>query len=184
MDKISDNYLMTKVKSGSINFAGLLFERYKKVLLAFFYNQTQDKSMCEDLVQVTFYKLIKYKNSYDPDKSFKSWIFTIARNSLKDELRKNNSKVNKSFDGLENLTMDDSFSDSNIEVFEKQEFLKLALGQLSAEKREILTMVKIHEKKYKEVAEILEKKESTVKSIVFRAILELQQNYSTLKNKL
>lgn len=177
MNKLSDEYLMQQVQKGHLRFAGLLFERYKKMLYAFFYNQTKNTVLCDDLVQVTFYRLIKYKHNFRGDSGFKPWIYTIARNAMKDELRKNSKARHQDIDVYQNHFVEKQGADINIEQQEKRAFLDRALSMLTSEKREILTLVKLNEKKYKEVANILQIKESAVKSKVFRAIQELQKNY-------
>lgn len=171
---------MLKVREGQLNFAGLLFERYKKMLYSFFYNQTRDKNLSEDLVQNTFYKMIKYKHNFREDSHFKAWIFTIARNAMKDEFKKR--KINYEEIGhVEHSFSDHQHADHAIIQNERQEFLRTALKKLSPEKREILILIKLNGKKYREVAEILNLKESVVKSKVFRAIRELQSHYCQVK---
>lgn len=173
---------MEQVQKGNLHLAGLLFERYKRVLFSFLYNQTNDQVTSEDLLQETFYRLIKYKHNYTQGKSFKAWIFTIARNAMYDSFRKNNKKKMQNIDSYKDHFIAQDSADTNIELEEKNKFLQKAMMSLSAEKREILTLVKLKEKKYKEVAEILNIKESAVKSKVFRAIQQLQKNYSTLQH--
>jgi RNA polymerase sigma-70 factor (ECF subfamily) len=171
---------MKKVREGQLNFAGLLFERYKKILFSFFYNQTRDKNLSEDLVQITFYKMIKYKHNFRDDSHFKAWIFTIARNAMKDEFKKRKVKM-EDIGNHEHKFIEGTQADTNIVQYERSEFLKRALKHLSPEKRELLILIKLNGKKYREVAEILNLKESVVKSKVFRAIRELQNHYCQVK---
>lgn len=176
MKTISDNHLMNKVKAGHINFMGLLYERYKRTLLGFFYNQLNDKSRSEDLLQTTFLRALKYRQSFDPNKNFKTWIFTIARNALRDDFRKNGQQQEFPWRESDDRPSEESTVDPRTLTFENQDYLKELLGKLSPEKVEILTLVKLNNKKYGEVAAIVNKKESTVKSIVFRALRELQEH--------
>lgn len=173
---------MSQVQKGNLQLAGLLFQRYKKILFAFFYNQTHDQTVSEDLLQDTFYRLIKYKYNYTEGNSFRAWIFTISRNAMYDHFRKNKKKKIQPIESYSNHFVESENADSTLEKEQKNEFLQKALMSLSHEKREILTLVKLKEKKYKEVAEILNIKESAVKSKVFRAIKELQKNYSALQH--
>ena len=176
MDILSDDAIMKKVQNGHLGLSGLLFERYKKMLYGFFYNQTSNVVMSEDLVQNTFYRVIKYKHHYRGDQQFKAWIFTIARNAMKDEFRKNKNK-HQDIDLYKNHFVDSTASDENLHQEDKQNILQKALNQLSPEKKEILILIKLNGKKYKEVADILGMNESTVKSKVFRAIKDLQTIY-------
>jgi len=180
VDKLADNYLMIKVQEGHLNFVTLLFERYKKMLYGYFCNQTRDKVFSEDLVQATFYRLIKYKHNYKPGDNFKAWLFTIGRNAMFDEIRKNKRNNHQAMEPNIDKVDDDAHADHQVHLNDISQTLKQALNKLDKEKREILYLVKIQEKKYKEVAQILSIKESAVKSKVFRAIKELQSQYSHL----
>ena len=180
MDKLADNYLMIKVQEGHINFVTLLFERYKKMLYGYFCNQTSDKVFSEDLVQATFYRLIKYKHNYKSGDNFKAWLFTIGRNAMIDEIRKNKRNNHQAMEPNIDKVDESAHADHNIHQKDISNILSQALSKLDSEKREILYLVKIQEKKYKEVAQILSIKESAVKSKVFRAIKELQNHYAHL----
>jgi len=130
VDTLSDDYLMLKVQEGHLNFAALLFERYKKILYRFFYNQTSNMVLSEDLVQITFYRLIKYKNNFTDESNFKAWIFTIARNAMKTELKKK-KKPHQDIGLYEDQLPAGERTDSGIEAQEKQNLLQEALNKLS-----------------------------------------------------
>ena len=180
MDKFADNYLMIKVQEGQLNFVTLLFERYKKMLYGYFCNQTYDKAFSEDLVQATFYRLIKYKHNYQAGENFKAWLFTIGRNAMIDEIRKNKRNKHQAMEPNMDRADENIEADRALRHQDISDMLNQALAKLDKEKREILYLVKIQEKKYKEVAQILSIKESAVKSKVFRAIKELQKHYGHL----
>lgn len=180
MNKLNDNYLMLKVQEGQLTYVSLLFERYKQRLFGYFCNQTNDRVFSEDLVQATFYRLIKYKHNYKAGDSFKSWIFTIGRNAMIDEIRKNKRNKHQAMEPNIDRVDESGYADEGLKKQEINSLLNTALNKLDSEKREILVLVKIQEKKYKEVADILSIKESAVKSKVFRALKELQNHYSHL----
>ena len=98
METLSDEMIMQKVSEGNLDLLKILFDRHHKHVYNFLYKMSGDRMLAEDLTQDVFYKLIKYRNSYN-NGSFLSWMFTIARNSLKTYYTRNH----KSHDDIEVL---------------------------------------------------------------------------------
>ena len=67
---------MLQVREGDLNKLGLLYERYKKVLFAFYYHQNRNAQVSEDLVQNVFYRVLKYRHGFRGDGVFKVCFFT------------------------------------------------------------------------------------------------------------
>ena len=55
---------MLKVKEGDLDKLGLLFERYKKVLFAFYYRMNFNAELSEDLIQNVFMRILRYKHAF------------------------------------------------------------------------------------------------------------------------
>src|SRR4029077_11075259 len=87
-NSISDEELMSQVRSGIGEMLGVLFERYHVPLFNFYLKLTSDRSMSEDLVQEVFFRILKYRHSYRPETAFRAWMYQIARNARVDHLRK------------------------------------------------------------------------------------------------
>ena len=174
---------MLKAQTGDLNKMGLLFERYKKVLLGFFINMCKDKDLSEDLVQNVFVRIIKYRKSFRGEGQFKVWMFHIARNVLTDHFRKN--KIGKT-DDLEtwgDRLGDDSDVSADMIKNDELEILRKAMDYLDKEKKEVLVLSKIEELKYKEIADILDCSEGAVKVKVFRAMKELKETFVKIHEK-
>lgn len=180
LDSISDNALMLKVKEGDLDRLGLLFERYHKVLLAFFYRIHHDGSVSEDLVQNVFMRILKYRHGFKGDGIFKVWMFHIARNVSHDQFRKDSrgSFANDDLGKWEGrLSNDDGDSDDK-EI--KDQLLFEALELLEPDKKELLVMSKLNGVKYREISEVLGITEGNVKVKVFRALGELRSKMQEL----
>lgn len=61
MNQSTDEQLMSAIQNGDIRACGELYNRYKKILYAYFYNNTKSITKSQDLVQITFEKLLKYQ---------------------------------------------------------------------------------------------------------------------------
>lgn len=172
---------MEKVRDGDLDKLGLLFSRYKKPLYGFFYGMNKDQDLSEDLVQNTFFRIIKYRHLFRGDGDFKTWMFHIARNVRHDQFKKEKLKGKESLEKWQDRLGHSENKHSEIQWNEDQEMLAIALERLPEEKREVLLLSKYQEKKYSEIGEILGCSEGAVKVKVFRALQELKAVYQQLE---
>lgn len=175
---------MMKVRDGDLDKLGLLFERYNRRLFAFFYRLTHRRDISEDLVQGVFERILKYRESYNGDGAFSTWIFQIARNLHIDYYRKNSrTKTEDNFSDWNSLAADDSEIKLKSEDERNRLLLKRALDQLDEEKKRTLILSRFEGFKYREIAKIMDCTESAVKVRVFRGINELKEIVSDLKKQ-
>ncbi len=88
MSDKTDEQLIKDFQKGNINSYNQLVFRYKDRLFNYIYQFVRDIDLAEDLLQDTFLKLYTHKNSYQEVAKFSTWIYTIAGNFAKTELRK------------------------------------------------------------------------------------------------
>jgi RNA polymerase sigma factor (sigma-70 family) len=172
---------MEKVRDGDLDRLGLLFERYKRPLYGFFYGLNREQELCEDLVQNTFLRILKYRHLFRGDGDFKSWMFHIARNVKNDHYRKNKLNLKDDLDKWQERLSNYENRSTEIQHEEEQHMLSMAMDRLPVDKREILLLSKYQEKKYHEIGEILGCTEGAVKVKVFRALQELRVIYKQLE---
>jgi len=182
LEALTDNSLMLKVKNGDLDHLGLLFERYHKMLFAFFLRVHRNRELAEDLVQNVFVRILKYRSGFKGEGEFKVWMFFIARNVSNDHFKKE-----KKLGHSEDLTKwDDKVTDfrDNEEKEQKNIELKLlnqALEQLEPDKRQLIVMSKLEGIKYKDLAEMHQVTEGNIKIRVFRALKEWKGAYGTVQ---
>lgn len=179
MEQLSDESLIKKVQSGQIDACSLLYSRYKKPLFTYFYNNFYDQAKSEDLVQITFEKVIKYSKNFNGNGTFRNWLFTIARNAYIDEF--NSRKKTRAVDIMNHDFAHEDHGESQMINSEKKNLLNRALRMLDHEKRELITMVKLNEMKYQQVADIYGLSLSNVKTKIFRIMKELKNNAHKLQ---
>lgn len=169
----SDEFLMKKVKEGDLDKSAILFERYNIKIYNYFLRMTFDKQLSMDLSQNTFYKMLNYRKSYNPELSFKSWLFGVARNVFYDSVNSKHSKT----DSIENLKTEKQIEhDDCIDQYEN-EALQHAMETLSEDDRELIIMSRFQDIKYAEIAEIQGLTISAVKVKIHRAIKKLRGHY-------
>src|SRR3954470_17628517 len=91
VDATSDHELMIAVRAGEIRRLGELFERHHRPLYGFFVRLTNQPSASEDLVQIVFYRILKYRHTYRDEGKFSAWIYHLARKVAADHFRKHAS---------------------------------------------------------------------------------------------
>lgn len=159
---------MSKVRDGNLDVLQILFERHHKHVFNFVYKMCGDRMHSEDIVQEVFYNVMNYRASYKNGK-FVSWLFTIARNSLKKHYR-------KSVDHSEDLNVVSAFS-SEEESTTDYSKLHLAINQLERSDKELLVLNRFQEIRYDELAEIVGSTPGAVKAKVNRALKKLRVIY-------
>ena len=172
---LADEQVMTFVQRGKLNYMELLFQRYKKRLYNYFLKCTMDADESHDLTQITFVRVLKYRSSYNADRTFSTWLFQIARNLVKDHFRK--MKVHQDQFSLVDDLPDHVVDDMDQQQVEREDRLNKALAKLEPEKRELLVMSKFNGMKYEEIAKIREVSVSAIKVQVHRTIAQLRTIY-------
>lgn len=170
MEEHSDESLMAQVADGNLDNLKILFERHHVHVYNFLFKMSGDRMLSEDITQDVFYKLMKYRDSYNGG-NFISWMFTIARNNLKTHYRRNKTN-NEDLSVLEYRV-----TDNDDEKTEDYSHLQKALSKLDVSDRELLVMNRFQEIKYAELAEIVGSTPGAVKTKVSRALKKLRKVY-------
>ena len=179
--ELSDEVLIKRFQDGDIGAYNQIVYRYKDRLLNFIYRFLNDLDRSEDLVQDTLLKLYTHKDSYREIAKFSTWLYTIAANLARTELRK--LKRRKTFSVTE-LSYEDrefiiSSSDGDpsddllSQNFEKN--VQQALLELPVDFKTIIILRDIQELSYDEISKIVELPLGTVKSRINRGRIKLQQ---------
>ena len=171
METLTDEIIMQKVAQGNLDLLKLLFDRHHKHVYNFLYKMSGDRMLSEDLTQDVFYKVIKYRGTYK-NGSFVSWLFTIARNSLKTHFTRNQHN----HDDIEVLEYKPVASE-NITTEEDYSHLQNVLNQLDPLDRELIILNRFREIKYEELAEIVGSTPGAVKTRVCRVLKKVKQMY-------
>ncbi len=172
---------MLKVQAGDLDKLGLLYQRYKKKLFAYFYRLTCVAASSEDLVQNVFQRILIYRKQFRNEGKFKSWMYSIAHNVFLDYVRKQ-SRIEYSDDLEKWDVLEENGLEEQILQKEQSEILENAIKQLNQEQRETLVLSRFHELKYREIAEILNVSEGTIKVRIFRAMKNLKKIYAKMEN--
>jgi RNA polymerase sigma-70 factor (ECF subfamily) len=147
----------------------------------FVYRFTGDRDVSSDIVQDTMIKFYLNKDSYRSFAKFSTWIYTIAGNLAKNELKRRKRRKIFSLDNDDdeksiqvadkNIIEPDKAADSEI----KNEIIQKALLKVKDVYRDVVVLRDIQELTYEEIAEITGLSLGTVKSRINRGRLQLQK---------
>jgi RNA polymerase sigma factor, sigma-70 family len=147
-----------------------MFQKKMNLIYKYLIKLGCSKDNAEDIVQDTFYKALKYIDGIKVDK-MSSWLFKVAINKYYDLCRKNNKHIHLSIDEeifKESLTDSKLVEDFILDLEKKDEIIK-ALNNISDIHKNLLIFKYDIGLSYKEIAEILDINENTVKTYLFRA---------------
>ena len=178
----SDEQLIADYLAGDEKSLEILIKRYLKPIYSFCFRLVGDRQEAEDLTQEVFVKMWRNLKRFNRNKKFKTWIFTIAKNTCFDFLRK---KKKISILSLEKYFYLADFNPLPNEVFEKEGLKKKiqeVIKDLSFKTREVLNLYYNNGLTLKEIAEVLEEPINTVKSRHLRAIVKLKNIFKDDEN--
>jgi RNA polymerase sigma factor (sigma-70 family) len=171
---MTDSQLIREIKDGNIQLYDELMRRYERKILAFIFHMLKSahmESLAEDLCNETFYKAYRSLHSFrEIEATFSTWLYTIARNTVLSELRKNNNvKMSLDQSGYEPHAGSDSMPEVTALRNEKVSMVREAINNLPEKQRSALIMREYDQMDYQEIANILGQTVSSVKSLLFRA---------------
>lgn len=176
MPELSDEKIMLLVKEGQLSELTELFERYHVKLYHFFLRMTLDGPLSEDLTQNLFYRIIRYRQSFEPlNGNFRSWVYRMARNIYADHLRQEERLPGRR--GEPEEATERAVGPAAGYTEEHYERLDLALAQLSPDQREILVLSRYQGLKYAEISQIKDLSIAAIKVQVYRALRQLRSLY-------
>jgi len=182
----SDEELIARFQEGDIYAFEQLVRKYKEPLLNFVYRFIGDLVEAEDIVQDTFYRVYKNKHYYKEVAKFSTWIYTIASNLAKTELRRRRRKkffsIHKETQTEKDLDLPDLSNgpevQANTVITEK--IIQKAISNLPQKFRQVIVLRDIQGFSYEEISSIIKVPLGTVKSRVNRARLRLQDDLGFL----
>jgi RNA polymerase sigma-70 factor (ECF subfamily) len=176
---LDDSAVVTAFLGGEERAFQELVERYQTRLLNFVYRTIGDREKAEDLVQEVFIRVHRHLHRFDRSKKFSTWIYTIASNLAKNELRNRSRNPLVLFQTIKKNWEADhrplEWEDTQYkpdDLFRKRhlrEKVEEAVAQLPEHHRIVFVLRELEGKTYEEIAEITGCNLGTVKSRLNRA---------------
>jgi RNA polymerase sigma-70 factor (ECF subfamily) len=173
---------MREVREGDVGKLEVLFDRHYTGLLRYFQYLTSNRTLSEDLAQEVFFRILKYRHTYQPDGNFRAWLYQIARHVYASQLGKRNPEVAMP-EEIREISGAAIPPDREFQKEQEATILRRALAAMPGEKREVLIMSRFLDLKYEEIATVLECEVGTVKQRVYRAMRDLSDRFFALSGE-
>lgn len=183
LNRRTDEELILAFQSGNEEAYTVLVRRYKDPLMNYIYRFVGDYDECADILQDTFVRLYRKKHLYKSVAKFSTWLYTIAGNLARSELRRRSRKgLFSIFQSKEKgeefelpLPSADPLPDQTTDGSLKAMRIQQALATLPDSFREAVILRDIQDLSYEEIAAILGLPIGTVKSRINRGRSQLQE---------
>ena len=185
--KFSDEELILRFQKGDEQSYIELVNRYRDRLINFIYRFVNDTESAEDIVQDALLKVYTHKHYYKNIAKFSTWLYTIAGNLAKTELRKKKTRkvTNLSQMGPEDKDFELTSNEPETDKATQNEYLEkriqIAINKLPLHFKTVTILREIQELSYEEISKIVDVPLGTVKSRINRARLQLQKELQDFK---
>jgi len=185
-ERPSDEELIRQFQDGDVSAYEELVERYRRPLLNFIYRILNDWTFAEDLLQETYLRLYVNKDSYREIAKFSTWIYTIAGNLAKSELRRQKIRrwlsISPREDEHRQLDIPDAAANpaENVQSSNSLGRIDEEIRKLPRVFREVVILRDVQELSYEEISLILKIPLGTVKSRVNRGRRRLKEQLQDL----
>jgi RNA polymerase sigma-70 factor (ECF subfamily) len=176
---VEDEQIMQEVRAGNVGKLEVLFDRHHRALFRYFMHLTGDRAGSEDMVQEVFFRILKYRHTWQAETTFRAWMYQVGRNVHMDQAGKRKPEVALS-EQTGDFSSAEAPADQQLQARQETVLLHKALAALPPEKREVLVMSRFQELRYDEIASVLKIEVGTVKVRVYRALRELGDRFFAL----
>ena len=165
----------------------LLVWRWERPLYNFVYKYVGDATLAEDLVQDTFLKVLKSISRYTYQGSLSTWLYRIAINLCKDHLKRKRLPMVSMHDYyttgsgervyVQDRVRDETArTDESLKAEEREELVRRLLAGLPEEERIVILLKEYQELTFREIAEVLDVPDGTVKSRLYPGLRSMRES--------
>lgn len=173
----SDEDLMVLIAGGDVPAFDELYRRYHKRLHVYFLKMLHgDADLADDFLQDLFLKIIEKPHLFSPERKLKTWLYTLATNLCRNEYRRRGIRLHVPEEEIPEAELAEQ--EGMTAALDKAYFSDLLahqLARLDETQRITLTLRFQEDLSIKEIAQILDCAEGTVKSRLFYTLKKLNQ---------
>lgn len=167
MDTGAKNYL--RYLEGDDEGIAEIVREYREGLIFFLNGYVKNIYTAEELTEDTFFKIMVKKPRFNKSASFKTWLYTIGKNTALDYLRKNSKHIKASEEELEKAALEQAGFERRIIRDENMLAVHRAMDKLPEQYRQVLRLTFFEEFDNGEAAEIMQKTKRQVEMLIYRA---------------
>lgn len=176
LSNLSEKVLLEGAASFDERALGELYDRYEARIYSYIYRRTGNESLAEDLTAQVFLKMLEaIRSDKGWHSSFSGWLYRIAHNAVIDYYRQRDRQQQVSLEDTLTTTASDHNPVVMAEASLDAQRLRTAIGRLTEEQNEVITLRFLEGYSIGEVAEMLDKTEGSIKALQYRAVTTLRQ---------
>jgi RNA polymerase sigma-70 factor, ECF subfamily len=174
LQHLSDEELMLRCMNHNEQAFAELMARYEISIRRFCTGMVGDSALAADLAQDAFLKVWQHRARYQTKNKFRAYLFTISRNACLNVLRRRSVLAMVGIEYLENQSSDPSVQDNPDMIHaEMGEVMRVALAKLPEKQRSALLLRFVEDMHYYEIAQVIGRSMSTVRSRVHHGLKNL-----------
>lgn len=177
-----DVALMARIREGDFEAFGQLVEIHQRSVIGTVAKMLGSPTEAEDIAQQVFLRIWKSAARYEPQAKFTTWLFTITRNLVFNEVRRRQRKPTVSVQEREETThrvvedVQGSSPDEELLRSEMEAAIDRAIEALPEKQRLAVVLRRYEEMPYEEIGAVLSMSVPAVKSLLFRARTQLKES--------
>lgn len=158
----------TRYLNGDDSAVGELVREYSDGLILYIYSYVRDLDAAEELCSETFIKLVTKKPQFKRKSSFRTFLYSIGRNTALDYLRKHSRRCEVPLEDIPDIAGGDNPELAYI-ISEQNETLRRAVLRLKPEYSQVLWLTYFENLSANAVSEVMKRSVRSVESLLYRA---------------
>ncbi len=176
MDTIKETELLVqRVQNGDLPAFSLLVNHWQEKIHRFAYRFLSDMDDASEITQKAFIKAFEKMDTLDDPAKFSSWIYRVANNLCLDELKRAGRRKSVPIETWNGQADSVETPSGKLETKELGDVLQKALLMLPDEQRAVVILKEYEGLTFREIAEILEQPENTIKSRMYYGLKSLRR---------
>lgn len=169
--------MVEQASQGDDNAFALIMNRWQKRIHRFAYRYFGNRADADDITQKIFIRVYQKLNSLDDPGKFSSWIYRIANNLCLDELKRAGRRRSESldFDNTASMPLNNQTPATEMHQKELKKMVQQMLELLPDDQRAVLILKEFEGLKFREIAEVLDEPEGTVKTRLYAGLTALRK---------
>ena len=175
-EREEDAALAVRAGSGQAEAFGILYDRYVDSVYRYVFYRVRNEAEAEDVTSEVFMRALRAIPKYEPRQAFLAWLYRIARNAVIDRSRRRSTRQQVSFeDALAHPNADQVVNpDEGLLAGSDASAVRRAMQKLTPLQQEVIVLRFVEGYSTHEIADLVGKREGTVRGIQFRALEALR----------
>jgi RNA polymerase sigma-70 factor (ECF subfamily) len=178
---MDDETLLLSASSGNTYAFEMIVDRWERKVYSLASRFLSKREDAEDATQEIFLKVYMKSHTFNGDSSFKTWLYSVALNSINDHRRKNRKKqmlIDEEIIDIKKVNNSDYGNPHDpYETVHKNQFvnlLKTSMHKLPKKQRTVLILKEYNDLTFEEIADVLRCPVSTIKSRMYKGLENLK----------